>query len=85
MEAASGRTPDTTQVGYSLLSVKPCHSLAMPCKGVANERFPAGNQMSNKGKWCPYKAALFCQEGYCSNCEIYLSRGKKKPSAGGKK
>lgn len=38
--------------------------------------------MSDKGKWCPYKAALFCQEGYCSNCEIYLSRGKKKPRAG---
>jgi hypothetical protein len=25
----------------------------------------------NKGGWCPYGKAQFCQEGYCDSCEIY--------------
>ena len=24
-----------------------------------------------KGKWCPYRACLFCQEGCCKECHIY--------------
>jgi len=26
---------------------------------------------NNKGLWCPYKG-LYCQEGYCSECFVYL-------------
>lgn len=26
---------------------------------------------NNKGLWCPYKS-LFCQEGYCGGCQVYL-------------
>jgi len=29
---------------------------------------------SKKGQPCPYKE-ITCQEGYCDQCEIYLSRG----------
>lgn len=25
----------------------------------------------NKGLWCPFKS-LFCQEGYCHQCQVYL-------------
>jgi ferredoxin len=25
----------------------------------------------HKGSFCVYKS-IFCQEGYCSNCEVYL-------------
>ncbi len=25
---------------------------------------------SNKGRWCKLKPSLFCQEGYCLDCEI---------------
>jgi len=25
---------------------------------------------SNKGRWCKLKPSLFCQEGYCLECEI---------------
>ena len=24
-----------------------------------------------KGRWCKLKPSLFCQEGYCLECEIY--------------
>ena len=27
----------------------------------------------HKGSFCVY-SAIFCQEGYCSECEIYLKR-----------
>lgn len=27
---------------------------------------------NNKGLWCPFKPILFCQEGYCNECQIYL-------------
>ena len=27
---------------------------------------------NNKGKDCPYKS-ITCQEGYCSECQIYLN------------
>ena len=27
-----------------------------------------------KGKQCPYKSDVFCQEGYCDECYIYLNR-----------
>ena len=27
---------------------------------------------NHKGKWCIYKPTVFCQEGYCSGCQIYL-------------
>ena len=26
---------------------------------------------NSKGLWCPFKA-VFCQEGYCQNCQVYL-------------
>ena len=26
---------------------------------------------NNKGLWCPFKS-IFCQEGYCDQCQIYL-------------
>ena len=26
---------------------------------------------NNKGLWCPFKA-VFCQEGYCQDCQVYL-------------
>ena len=25
-----------------------------------------------KGTWCNIKESVFCQENYCSNCEIYV-------------
>jgi hypothetical protein len=25
-----------------------------------------------RGQFCPYKPGLFCQEGYCSNCSIWI-------------
>ena len=34
----------------------------------------------NKGRWCKLKPLLFCQEGYCLECEIgmnYLSNERK--------
>lgn len=30
-----------------------------------------------KGKLCPYKF-LLCQEGFCSDCQIYLDYKKEK-------
>lgn len=27
---------------------------------------------NNRGLWCPYRASLFCSEGYCESCQIYL-------------
>jgi hypothetical protein len=29
--------------------------------------------INHKGEWCAYKSkhTLLCQEGYCSECEIY--------------
>jgi hypothetical protein len=35
---------------------------------------------NRKGTWCIYDLNKFCQEGYCSNCEIAkkaISPGKK--------
>lgn len=26
---------------------------------------------NHKGMWCPYKKALFCQEGFCDECYVY--------------
>jgi len=26
---------------------------------------------NHKGKWCPYKNGVICQEGYCSDCNLY--------------
>jgi len=26
---------------------------------------------NNKGLWCPFKP-IFCQEGYCEECQVYL-------------
>jgi len=28
-------------------------------------------EVTIKGKWCPYKECLFCQEGHCQDCQIY--------------
>ena len=28
---------------------------------------------SRRGQWCPYTEKLFCQEGYCEGCQIYLN------------
>jgi len=25
---------------------------------------------NHKGEWCPYNVNIFCQEGYCSECNI---------------
>ena len=34
-----------------------------------------------KGKWCPYRNHLWCQEGWCASCEVWrlagLSRDKE--------
>jgi hypothetical protein len=30
-----------------------------------------------KGRECPYKKLLYCQEGICRSCGIYLNRGKQ--------
>ena len=30
-----------------------------------------GISNNNKGLWCPFKA-VFCQEGYCQDCQVYL-------------
>ena len=27
---------------------------------------------SHKGKWCWLTGKTFCQEGYCSGCQLYL-------------
>lgn len=27
---------------------------------------------NHKGTWCKYKPTVFCQEGYCTECQIYL-------------
>ncbi len=33
---------------------------------------------NHKGTWCPYKQVL-CQEGYCSECQVFLDvRGEEK-------
>ena len=32
-----------------------------------------GNLQYHKGSFCVYKS-IFCQEGYCADCEIYLRR-----------
>jgi len=29
---------------------------------------------SKKGTWCPFQNNLYCQEGYCSDCHIYLDK-----------
>jgi|GEM_PF-4598688 len=26
---------------------------------------------NHKGEWCVIKRGIFCQEGYCSECQIY--------------
>jgi len=31
-----------------------------------------GPSENKKGSWCPFKA-IFCQEGYCGECHIYLT------------
>ena len=31
---------------------------------------------NNKGLWCPLKS-LFCQEGYCHGCQVYLDWQKR--------
>lgn len=30
---------------------------------------------NHKGEWCWINPNIFCQEGYCSGCEIYQKRG----------
>jgi len=35
-------------------------------------------ETSRKGRWCPYKTVLFCQEGYCRECGIYLMKNVAK-------
>ena len=47
-------------------------------EGITKDR-PFTVIENHKGTWCPYKS-LFCQEGYCSECEIYqrLKQEKKK-------
>jgi len=25
-----------------------------------------------KGNWCPWRPNLFCQEGFCEECEVWL-------------
>ena len=32
---------------------------------------------SNKGRWCKLKPSLFCQEGYCLECEIFRKNTAK--------
>jgi len=32
---------------------------------------------SNKGRWCKLKPSLFCQEGYCLECEIFRQNTTK--------
>lgn len=31
---------------------------------------------TNKGLWCPFKP-IFCQEGFCNRCQIYLDWEKR--------
>ena len=33
------------------------------------------DEKNHKGEWCPY-TDIFCQEGYCSGCEIFLEHKK---------
>ena len=33
---------------------------------------------SNKGRWCKLKPSIFCQEGYCLECEIFRRNIEKK-------
>ena len=33
--------------------------------------------MSNKGNWCKLNPNPYCQEGYCSGCEIYQKRKRQ--------
>ncbi|GAI77461.1 unnamed protein product [marine sediment metagenome] len=33
---------------------------------------------NNKGLMCPFKPTTLCQEGYCSECQIYLDWQKLK-------
>ena len=33
---------------------------------------------NRKGERCLYDNTVFCQEGYCEDCEIYLQRWKGK-------
>ena len=40
------------------------------------------NLMYRKGSFCIYKS-IFCQEGYCSGCEIY-QRGQSPVKASGR-
>jgi hypothetical protein len=44
---------------------------------VSNRQQQKGESMGNlefhKGSFCAY-SSIFCQEGYCSACEIYLQR-----------
>ena len=39
------------------------------------------NNQYHKGSFCIYKP-MFCQEGYCSECEIYLHRPDVAKSTG---
>jgi len=32
---------------------------------------------NHKGEWCQVNPNIFCQEGYCSNCEVYRRSLKK--------
>jgi hypothetical protein len=34
---------------------------------------------NNKGSWCKYRKDLFCQEGYCEDCEINKKK-KEEPN-----
>jgi len=27
---------------------------------------------NNKGLWCPFRNNLFCSEGFCEGCQVYL-------------
>jgi hypothetical protein len=33
--------------------------------------------VNHKGGWCPYKD-IWCQEGYCQDCEIYKNKDSNK-------
>ena len=33
---------------------------------------PYNEDKNHKGEYCPYKRLLFCQEGCCKGCQVYL-------------
>lgn len=52
--------------------VESSHDLRLELGGMPMQERIFGISGKNKGLRCPFKLVVFCQEGYCHGCQIYL-------------